>query len=344
MDLADKKVWQVAAGDNQRQYDDICLHYQVMMIGPGERGPFDEDTYRDVPSSSKNAVRRFYSGPRRGDVALLRLGTSRVLAVGEVVGDSPTHVEEFGDIDGWRLQHCWPVRWTKVEKTFEPGTFRGRFGRVNHSEVLKWARAFTYPKEARTPTPSDLPTDTGQLGDEELGALLVKSGMSVERVAQVLTARESLHPLIQWLREQGATRSGRPSEHETISYLVVPLLFSLGWSQKTLAIEWNNIDIALFPEPTHRGAHPTCGIEVKSLDRSVFAPRKQATGHAERRGWDRFIITDGARYACFKKHGEQYALSSYLNIARLRRRYPVYDDRAGGHCGGAVDALLTIAR
>ena len=340
MDLAGKKVWQVVAGDNRRQYDDICLHYQVMMIGPGERGPFDEAAYAGV--KARNVIRRFYSGPRAGDAVLLRLGTRDVLAVGEVAGDDTVHIEEFGDIDGWRLQHARRVRWVEASKAFGGGTFRRRFGRVKEPKVLEWLGAFPYLADSRSLT--DLPRDTGSLGDEELAALLVQKAMPVERVAQLLTTMGSLRPLIEWYRGQVETKSGRPSEHETITYLVVPLLFSLGWSQKTLAIEWNNVDIALLHEVAHGAATEICGVEVKSLGRSVFAPQNQATDHAQRRDWDRFIITDGARYACFKKQGQQYRPSSYLNITRLRRNYPVYDQRAGRQCGGAADSLLSMAR
>ena len=39
-----------------------------------------------------------------GDVVVLRLRTSRVLGVGVVVGPY-TWCDEFGDVDGWDLQH-----------------------------------------------------------------------------------------------------------------------------------------------------------------------------------------------------------------------------------------------
>ena len=139
-------------------------------------------------------------------------------------------------------------------------------------------------------------------------------------------------------------RSGRPSEHETITYPVVPLLMSLGWSEKTLAIEWKNIDIALLDEAGPGQPQTTCAIEVKSLDRSVFAPKEQAISYADQERCKQFFVTDGVRYAHFSKEGDDYGPRSYLNISRLRMKYPVYDHRAGGRCGGAVDSLLSMAR
>ena len=344
MDLAGRNVWQVAAGDNKRRYDDICLEYDVMMIGSGELGPFDENTYRDKKDSSKNAIRRFYRELKLGDLVLLRLGTREVLAVGEVAGDQAAHMEEFGDIDGWRLQHTRRVRWVRATKQFAGSKFRGRFGGVWQPEVLEWVRAFRYPVETPSRTLLDLPMDTGKLSDEELGAQLAENGMPVQRVARLLATMESVRPLIEWYRAQQEKRSGRPSEHETITYLVVPLLFSLGWSEKTLAIEWRSMDMALFDEAGLGALHPACAIEVKSLDKSVFAPKEQAVSYAEREHCERFFVTDGVRYACFRKEADEYVPGSYLNITRLRHSYPAYHDRARGHCGGAVDSLLSMAR
>lgn len=344
MDLAGRSVWQVAAGDNKRRYDDICLKYDIMMIGSGERGPFDEETYRDKKESTKKALRRFYCDVKPLDIVLLRLGSGKVLAVGEVAGDEALHEEEFGDIDGWRLQHVRQVRWVTGGHEFAQGTFGGRLSRVKKTEVLRWVHAFRFPVEARTRPLCDLPADTGELSDEELGALLVENGMSANRVARLQATMASLRPLVEWYGEDKKERPRRPSEHETITYLVVPLLFALGWSEKTVAIEWNNIDIALWDQVETEQIQPTYVIEVKSLGKSVFAPEGQAIGYAEDLDCERFFVTDGVRYACFGDGGGEYTPQSYLNITRLRNEYPVYDDKAGGRCGGAVDSLLSMAR
>ena len=342
MDLAGKNVWQVAAGDGRRRYEDVCFRYQVMMIGPGERGPFDETAYAGV--TAQNVIRRFYSCPGGGDVVLLRLGTGDVLAVGEVAGDDTLHVEEFGDIDGWRLQHCRHVRWAEASKPFAPGTFRGRFGQVKQPEVREWVHGFDYPEELRRKDLPQLPEDAGRLADQALGALLVQGGMSAQLVGRLLMTIESLRALIEWYKEEPEGSSRRPSEQETITYLVIPLLFSLGWSEKTVAIEWKNIDMALLEESVSGPPRPSCVVEAKSFGKSVFAAEEQAMNYAAQQGCDWHIVTDGVRYSCFNKQEDEYVLSSYLNIMRLRERYPVYDHRARGHCGGAVDSLLTMAR
>lgn len=47
---------------------------------------------------------RFAEEMNDGDLAVLRIGTSNVHAVGKIAGGYEWR-EEFGDVDGWELQH-----------------------------------------------------------------------------------------------------------------------------------------------------------------------------------------------------------------------------------------------
>ena len=38
MNTFNKKIWQVAAGDTNRNYADICLFWDVILNGPGSEG------------------------------------------------------------------------------------------------------------------------------------------------------------------------------------------------------------------------------------------------------------------------------------------------------------------
>ena len=67
------KIWQVSAGASDRSYADQFLEYGVALIGPGDAGPwhsgYDEHGF----------VERFASELQKGDVLLLRTGTSVIL-------------------------------------------------------------------------------------------------------------------------------------------------------------------------------------------------------------------------------------------------------------------------
>jgi len=114
MDLGDKALWQVAAGDTDRSYHDLCLRWDVMLFGPGYRGPWPEckpGLNEDKWTTKKiNLIRKFCEGIAEGDLIVLRLGTAEVYGVGRVVGDYQWY-DDFGDVDGWHLQFVRRVRW-----------------------------------------------------------------------------------------------------------------------------------------------------------------------------------------------------------------------------------------
>jgi hypothetical protein len=122
---------------------------------------------------------------------------------------------------------------------------------------------------------------------------------------------------------------------------VVPLLFALGWSQQTAAIEWRHIDVALFEEMPTNDSTLSCVLEAKLLGRSVFSPFGQARTYAlkpDREKCRTLIVTDGIRYTLHEKVSEHFELSAYLNILDMRERYPIFG------CEGAVRAVLGMAR
>jgi len=98
-----------------RDYSQLCLDHDIMLLGPGEFGPYDPQIYQkpiEEQVSSKESigyVRRFCSDVRPGDIALLRYG-HRVKGIGIVDGDYE-YDSTFDDVDGWDLQHTRRVIW-----------------------------------------------------------------------------------------------------------------------------------------------------------------------------------------------------------------------------------------
>jgi len=105
MDMSGKTLWQVGAGNKDRTYQDICLEYGVIMVGPGDPGEYNEETYSNL--DNRGSIRMFYHEAQEGDIVLLRLGTNEVYGVGEIAGPA-MYLDEFGDVDGWDLYHCPP--------------------------------------------------------------------------------------------------------------------------------------------------------------------------------------------------------------------------------------------
>lgn len=344
MDLTGKTLWQVGAGDTDRSYGHLCINFDVMIAGPGDPGAYEESRYAHL-GDIRNSLRRFCKEARRGDVVLLRLGTGDVLAVGEVADDAAEWLDAFADVDGWDLQHVRRVRWfPNTANTFPPRTLGGQvrtFAAVNVEAVRAWVESLEIPEGDRNRELAPLQAAGASIDPTELGRRLFIEGLPSEHVDKLMATFSSLQRVASWYGNETKRPEGRPSEQETICYLVIPLLLSLGWSQQTAAVQWNYVDVALFGGMPPTDSSLACVVEAKLLGRSVFSPFGQAREYSLRPGresCDKLIVTDGIRYALHRRSGNTFNLEAYLNILSMRDRYPILG------CGGAVHAVLGMAR
>ena len=92
----------------------LCLEWGVILNGPGVYGswPACEDRIRKDGYAERKItdLRRFCEGMQDGDLVVLRLGTSFVYGVGQIV-DRYEWCDNFNDVDGWDLGHVRRVRW-----------------------------------------------------------------------------------------------------------------------------------------------------------------------------------------------------------------------------------------
>ncbi len=343
MDISDRRVWQVGAGDTDRDYGEICLKYDVMIVGPGNPGLYSAKAYSHL-GDIKNSIRRFYEAAK-GDIVIWRIGTGRVLAVGELADDKPQWIEAFSDVDGWDLQHTRRVRWfRKTERVFPKttlGTKVRTFAGINASGIHEWIKGLKIDSADVNRKLAKLPRAGKNLNVSELAQRLFIEGMSSEYVDNLSSALNSIRRVATWYQNESKKPDGRPSESETVSYLVIPLLFSLGWSEQTCAIEWKRVDVALFESMPSIDKNLSCVVEVKKLNRSVFNPLGQALSyvqHKNRAACTRLIVTDGIRYVFHESAGQAFEVKAYLNVLEMRDSYALFG------CGGAVEAILGMAK
>jgi len=344
MILTGKNLWQIAAGDKERKYDDIFLKYDVMTIGPGSPGPYTPLLYPNKRGIDES-IRRFYQDAKKDDIVVCRLGNNEVIAIGQIADTTPNMIEEFGDIDGWDQQHVRRVRWFEntahsfAKNTF--GTLRDTFNMVKIPSIISWVTGVTVPPSQLTRTLKEIPPDSKTLTIDELGHYLFLEGLPSEYIEHLTTTLIEIERVAKWYANNEKKPKGRPSEHETVAYLTIPLLFALGWSHQTTAIEWKKIDIALFNKMPPDDSSLECVIEAKRLDLSVFRAYDQALGYALKAGRQnckRLIVTDGIRYALYNRDMNNFILISYLNITRLRKDYPLIG------CKGAIETIIGMAK
>jgi hypothetical protein len=345
MKIDGKTIWQQAAGDMDRNYAELCVQWGVILNGPGSAGPWpsSEGKLRAGKTSGKKLTdfRRFAEEMADGDWVVLRVGTAQVVAVGQVVG-AYQWSEAFGDVDGWDLQHVRRVRWlwSSLAKPKTFATYALKLGdttqKLSDGVVTRWLEKLAVDGDSFARPMRDLPADQidAAISLEEISNFLFEKGVASTSISRLLDEVGELTRIAKWYRGANA-----PSEHETVAYLVAPLLRALGWTPQRMAIEWNRVDLALFERLPRGDDTLQVVVEAKKMGNSCLSAKSQAMSYANGKvGCHRLIVTDGMRYGVYTRGDKgQFHLYAYLNLARLRRNYSTLE------CHGAEEALLSMA-
>ncbi|MDB3936207.1 hypothetical protein N9383_05760 [Granulosicoccus sp.] len=338
--MQSKILWQQAAGDTSRNYAKICLDWNVILNGPGYTGHWStgEKILKEEGWTSRKLtdLRRFAEEMKSGDLVVLRLGTSQVCGVGEVVGNYEWS-DAFGDIDGWDLQHVRRVRWFWKLGDQRPAFKKYAMKQGDTTQKLKngavfdWVQTLSVPDEK--PALIDLPgTDDMAFEFEALSEYLFEQGVASDSIENLLKEVGELTRIAKWYKKYD-----NPSESETVAYLAVPLLRALGWTPQKMAIEWNRVDVALFEKLPRSDEVLAVVVEAKRKDASCLSAMSQAETYARLRpSCNRLIVTDGIRFGVFIKREDKFELHAYMNLTRLRNKNPAY------RCAGVNEAMLAM--
>jgi hypothetical protein len=344
MDLTGLTIWQQAAGDTDRDYAALCVRWGVILNGPGGAGPWPSChlplEHSGITPRKLRDLKRFAEKMADGDLVVLRIGTSSVPAVGKIVGGYEWR-DDFGDVDGWDLEHVRRVRWLwhdhNQPKTFP--TYALRLGdttqKLPDGPVKVWLSTLEISDEAAAAALPSIPANDRRLVSlDVISEFLFDHGVASSSINMLLDQVGELARIATWY--QRSTEA--PSEHETIAYLVVPLLRALGWTPQRMAVEWNRVDVALFERLPRSDDTLQIVVEAKKKGNSCLTAKSQAASYAARRpACNRLIVTDGLRYGVYIRDGrEQFQLYAYLNLDRLIRHYTILD------CHGAEEALLSM--
>jgi hypothetical protein len=342
MDISNKTIWQQAAGDTDRDYSELCIKWDVVLNGPGYAGPWPDckqQLQEDRISAKKlTDLKRFAEEMTDGDLLVLRSGTAKVLGVGQIV-EPYQWSEDFGDIDGWELQHVRRVRWLWLgTKTFE--TYSLKLGdttqKLNAGPVTEWLESLRVTDDAWTRPLPELPGTKAskEISVDKISEFLFDEGVASTSIRNLIDEIGELTRIAKWYH-----RSGMPSEHETVAYLVVPILRALGWTPQRMAVEWNQVDVALFDQLPRSDNSLRIVVEAKKMNNSCLSAKSQAMAYAKGKiGCTRLIVTDGLRYGVYVQNKDaEFNLYAYMNLTRFWDHYPIYG------CKGAEDVLLAMA-
>lgn len=338
MNIENKKIWQQACGDTDRNYSKICLKWDVILNGPGYAGKYPECDKilkeHGWTSRKRTDIWRFAEQMKDGDIVVLRLGTNTVLGVGQIVGDYEW-LECFGDVDGWDLQHVRRVNWLwngiDSPKYFDTYALKqGDTTQEMTSDIVKdWLKELNIPEEKFKRQPIELPKEGRSIDQNEIAEYLFEQGTSSNSIENLTKEFDELRRIAKWY-----VGKETPSEFETVSYLVVPILRALGWTPQKMAIEWHKVDLALFDQLPRKDDNLSVVVEAKKKGNSCLSAKSQAQGYAQgKENCKRLIVTDGLRYGTYIKSENEYKLKAYFNLTDLRESYPIYD------CLGIKEAL-----
>ena len=340
MNLHGRKIWQVAASNTDREYADLFLKWDAIAIGPGSAGSWPESRPHHTPPQI-TMLTRFCETMHEGDIVVLRVGTSTVRGVGVIVGDYEWN-SLFDDVDGWDLQHVRRVRllW-QGNKSF--GKYALKWGHTiqlldsSHgvnTVVRDWLESEVQETDSDCPL-TPLPLSGREVDIEEIAGYLFDQGVAADSVKALHRQMDDLVRIARWYERMGDQQ--KPSENETVAYLVLPLLQALGWTPQKMAVEWNRVDVALFDAVPRSTKNLIGVIEAKRWGASCRSAQGQALLYVQEHGQahcHRMIVTDGMRYGLFLRHGDECVFPStpdaYLNLTRLRASYPLIGSDGAG--------------
>lgn len=333
---SERQYWQIAAGAKDRDYRDAFLKYGMAFVG------------------GKTQIKRMEE-VKVGDVVILKRGVHEVVAVGEVVERDGKHrgdgdKEWLLDFDGWRLSAYCFVKWHVPEKPVHvSGLARGTISRVHKPEPREKAEKILTRVPAKTKY-SPEPGVTKKVEDEEILDFLIQQGLRPGAAEELTSTFNRIRLLARYYYDEHGGKWEGIREHETRTFLVVPLLLALGWAEQQIKIELpagnrRRADLVCFPDP-YRGQQdqqPQLVIETKGFSQGLDYAPEQVCRYAESfPGCEAVVVTNGYCYKAFRRDKNDSfgkTPSAYLNLRTPRNKYPLDPENVEG-CLEALRLLL----
>lgn len=328
-------TWQVAAGSTGRDYATDFLRFGMAFVG-GE-----------VQIAAMEQI-------RVDDLIILKRGMSQVVAVGRAIQRND-HIGGCGDkawlrdFDGWDLPAYCYVEWhVPLEPIKTRGLTRATIQTVDQRHLIELAEQVIREVPGVEKYDAE-PAPTQKVEDAEIVNFLVTEGLRPAAAEDLTAAFRRIRLLGRYYYNECHWQDIR--EHETRTFLIMPLLLGLGWAEQQIKIELpvegrRRIDVACFSRPYRRNSenkpnNDDCVLILESKDFQSgldYAP-DQAKGYAREFSNCRTVaVSNGYCYKTYvrQNHGAfQTTPSAYINLLSPQNRYPISPDTVDG----ALEAL-----
>lgn len=331
MTNAETIYWQIAAGSDSREYSRDFLKYGMAFVG----------------GKTQTAA---MSQVRVGQRVILKRGLTQIIAAGTVVerngkciGNATLSNEEdkhwLRDYDGWDLPAYCFVDWHKPET---PRTVKGLTRKTIEQVGLSEIRQAGDQIIATTPSHpiSQQPQLVEPLTDDDMLNFLIEEGLRISTADELTATLKRIRLLAQYYYKANGFGWEDIREHETRTFLIVPFLIALGWSEQQIKIELGiiggRVDVALFPR-SYRKNNSECVLllESKGFSQGLDYAHGQGKNYATEMPRCKVVIaTNGYCYKAYgrSKSGEGFeeGPSAYLNLLRPTKKYALDPSVEGG--------------
>lgn len=324
------RYWQIAAGSQGRDYTSDFLRFGMAFVGG------------DGPCATMVSV-------EAGDCVLLKRGRSELVAAGRVVVRDGRHRGDsdkpwLRDFDGWDLRAWCYVDWHLPSAPIAvTGFTRNTIQQVWIPELIaEGDRLLLGPVHPHAPEPAPC----APIGDEHMIDFLIGHGLRIADAEDLAVTLRRIRRLVNYYYDHPAGWE-HVREHETRTFLIVPLLLALGWPEQAIKIEQpvpgGRVDLALFPAPFDGDPGKAVAlIETKGFTQGLSYAPGQARAYANAFPNCRAIfVSNGYCYKAYERGPEGFpeTPSAYLNLRSPSDRYPI--DPA---IAGALEVLKLLLR
>ena len=228
------------------------------------------------------------------------------------------------------MRHCRRVIWAqnyrlgKLAEVFQHAKQKPSFTEIHESHIVEMVQSIdkSHFKRRLKRTPS---IDSSLYTEDALGVELFRAGVSNKNISDIIQALQQAERLCAWYESDDCGR--KPSENEVVSHMILPLFLGLGWSHQQIAVEWSNVDMAIFKTTPTTKEKCVIIVEAKGLGQSLLS---EVLDQAQRyvvglglRNVRYIVTTDGANIFIYRKKQGQWNSHpvGYINVLSLQKEY-----------------------
>ena len=323
--------WQVAAGSLGRDYYQEFLKYGIAFVGGKQQ----------IETMNKVSL---------GDTVVLKVGKSKIRAVGVVVERNGKHNGNANnerkdwllDFDGWYLPAYCYVDWHRPPDPIAvPSLTRHTISKIHGNIIKRKADEIiaSYPICGVAEEPDNV-TD---LDDDVMLDHLIATGFRTSAADDLVNTIKRIRLLAQYYHTKCKSEDVR--EHEARTFLIIPFLLSLGWSEQQLKIELSSkgrkIDVAGFKSVYKRNERGKANdedciliVESKGFSQGLDLAHSQGKAYANQfPNCETVVASNGYCYKAYARTTDKdfsEKPSAYLNLLRAKEKYPRDPSVEGG--------------